>query len=93
MSEPCPRVLIVEDELILGLDLLQIVRDLGFRPVGPIAGVAPAVAVVEGVSLAAAILDVMLDDGPSFVVADALDRARVLYVFLTAVRRLVEAEG
>lgn len=87
-----PRVLIVEDDFIVGRELRGIVADLGLDVVGPLPGVKPALAVIGGVRLDAALLAVRVDDGLSFPVAEALDAEGVPYAFVTAVKHMVEQD-
>ena len=54
------RVLILEDEFFLADDLARALRDAGGEPVGPVATIEQAVAIVENERLDAAILDLNL---------------------------------
>lgn len=92
MNEGAPRVLIVEDDFIVGQDLREMVRSLGLETVGPISGIAPALAVVRDVRVDAALLDVRIDDGLSFEIADALDAAGIPYAFVTGLHHFVDRE-
>lgn len=92
MSHGAPRVLIVEDDFIVGHDLREMVRSLGLETIGPISGVAPALAVVRDVHVDAALLDVRIDGGLSFEVADALDAADIPYAFVTGLHHFVDRE-
>lgn len=75
------RVLIAEDEPLVGLDLEDAVLEAGAAPVGPFPSVAAALAALAHSKVDAAILDVRLIDGDSFPVAEALTRADVPIVF------------
>ena len=57
------RVLIVEDEPFIALDLVQAVESAGGIVIGPAATVAQALTLVKASILEAAILDVNLPDG------------------------------
>lgn len=92
MSQSTPRVLIVEDDFIVGQDLREMVRSLGLETIGPISGVAPALAVVRDVQVDAALLDVRIDGGLSFEVADALDTTDIPYAFVTGLHHFVDRE-
>ena len=92
MGRSSPRVLIVEDDFIVGHDLREMVRSLGLDTIGPIPGVAPALAIVQEVPVDAALLDVRIDDGLSFPVADALDAAGIPYAFVTGRNNFVDRE-
>ena len=75
------RVLIAEDEPLVGLDLEDAVLEAGAAPVGPFPSVAAALAALAHSKVDAAILDVRLIDGESFPIADALTRANIPLVF------------
>lgn len=92
MTSDIGRVLIVEDDIVYGRELRTIVEELALRPIGPIPGVRPALAVIGGVPLDAALLAVRVDDGLSFPVAHALEEHGIPYAFVTAVPGMVEAE-
>lgn len=55
-------ILIVEDDPFVALDLLEAVERMGGRPVGPVATVAAALALIETMAIDSAILDVQLAD-------------------------------
>ena len=55
------RVLIVEDDPLIALDLEEIVRDHGFEPVGPASSKSEALACADGADIA--LVDVNLADG------------------------------
>jgi CheY-like chemotaxis protein len=77
------RVLVVEDEPIVGMLLEDMLLDLGVEVVGPAATLAEALALAEREDLAAALLDVNLGGERSYPVADALARRGVPFLFLT----------
>jgi len=75
------RVLVVEDEFIIALDLSETVRDLGHKVDGPYANRHHAfIALDEGMP-DVAILDVKAADGEVFPLADALTEAGVPIIF------------
>jgi DNA-binding NtrC family response regulator len=74
------RVLIVEDNGIIALDLENTLRDNGVEVAGPFRSVADA----QGVdSLDAAVLDINLADEDVFPLADALAETGIPFLFLT----------
>lgn len=84
-SKPRPRVLVVEDELLLALNLEQLVTGLGFEVVGPVGSLQDAARCAEKESLDAAILDVQLQSGERvYPVADILLWRRIPHMFMTA---------
>lgn len=78
------RVLIVEDEILIGADLGLMLEDWGYRADGPHATVSAALAAIEANPPDIALLDVNLGrDETSFDAARALRDRDIPYVFLT----------
>ena len=80
------RILIVEDESLVAMLLETILEDMGCTPVGPIASVAEALALLsdpglEGID--AALLDVNVAGHEVFPVAEALATRGTPFVFST----------
>jgi CheY-like chemotaxis protein len=88
MSEaaaPRRRILVVEDELLIALDLGSLLGALGYEVVGPVARAGQALALAGAERLDGAILDVHLRGGEqSYAVADRLIAAGVPVAFCTA---------
>ena len=80
---PGLRVLLVEDELLVAMNVEAMLDALGCVVVAAAARVDEALRVVEREALDAAVLDVSLDGQPSFPVADALAARGVPFVFAT----------
>jgi len=80
-ERPAPRVLIMEDEFIVGLDLSDMTEELGFRVEGPFATISEGTRALEHFRPDAAILDVQLADGEVFPLADMLVRLGVPIIF------------
>jgi len=76
-----PRVLVVEDEFIIALDLSETVRDLGYDLDGPYADKLNAFVAIESDMPDCAILDVFTGDGEVYPLADRLVAAGVPIVF------------
>ena len=76
-----PKVLVVEDEFIIALDLSETVQDLGYDLEGPFEGNAEALEAIEGDLPDCAILDVFTADGEVYPLADRLSEAGVPIVF------------
>ena len=77
-----PKVLVVEDEFIIALDLSETVQDLGYQLEGPFEGNEEAIEAIEDDGLPdAAILDVFTADGEIYPLADRLVEAGVPIVF------------
>jgi DNA-binding response OmpR family regulator len=80
-------VLVVEDEGIIGFDVVDALRDAGCRQVHLAASVAGATALIHQHSPHVAVLDVRLGRENSFPLADMLALMRTPFVFLTAERQ------
>ena len=77
------RILVVEDEPLIGLMLADWLTELGHEPVGPSTSVSGSLALVEKTDLDAAILDVNLGSERCDMVADALAKRSVPLAFAT----------
>jgi DNA-binding NtrC family response regulator len=81
IREDRPKVLIVEDEFIIALDLSETVKDLGYALDGPYADKENAFVAIDRGLPDCAILDVYTGDGEVFPLADALADAGVPIIF------------
>src|SRR3954454_15553547 len=77
------RILVLEDEALIAMDLERIVRRAGCEVLGPVGRAEEALRLAAEGRPDAAILDVRLRDSDCFTVADALARRRVPFVFVT----------
>lgn len=77
------RVLIVEDEAIIAMDLEMMLQDEGCTVVGTVASVAAALATVQKETIDCAFLDINLGHEQVFPVADALAKAGVPFALLS----------
>jgi len=78
------RILVVEDEYVIAVDLAASLEDLGVAVVGPVRSVAEALALIEReATLDAAVLDVNLGAEKVFPVARSLQARGVPFVFAT----------
>ncbi|MBR7619093.1 response regulator [Phenylobacterium sp. 20VBR1] len=66
------RVLVVEDEPLIGMDIEDAVEGLGHEVIGPIAELDEALEVAANAALGCAILDINIRGGHSYPVADML---------------------
>src|SRR3954454_10981456 len=78
------RVLVVEDEYIVALDLEGMLRDLGCEVLGPVASVAQALALLGRERPDAVTLDLNLLDGLAVPVAELLAGMGVPFVVCSA---------
>jgi len=79
MAQQC--VLVAEDELIIGVDLCDTVEEAGFEVEGPYDTASSAIDSLERRTPDLAILDVRLDDGEVFPLAEKLMAANVPVIF------------
>ena len=77
------RVLLVEDNYIIALDLAELVREAGAEPVGPVATVRDAMAALEGEKIEAAILDINLGEENALELASVLKGRAIPFAFAT----------
>ena len=77
------RVLIVEDEMLIGMLLEDMLADIGLEVVAVISRVKEALAAVHDKTFDLAILDVHLHGESAFPVADALIARGIPFVFAT----------
>jgi DNA-binding response OmpR family regulator len=77
------RVLIVEDEFLLGFSLLEDLTEAGADVVGPVSTVDEALRIVASESFDLAVLDINVRGEMSFPVADELLARNVPLIFLT----------
>jgi DNA-binding response OmpR family regulator len=83
------RVLVVEDDLLQGEHVCDLLVEEGMEPIGPAPTVADALKLLDTTGVDAAILDVGLRNGLCFDVAHTLVARRVPFLFLTGSRRQV----
>jgi response regulator RpfG family c-di-GMP phosphodiesterase len=77
------RVLVVEDEVLIALDIQAILRDAGAEIVGPYATLPAALEAAESEALSAAILDIRLSDRTTEAVAARLAARDIPFLFYT----------
>ncbi|HVY57835.1 MAG TPA: response regulator [Xanthobacteraceae bacterium] len=77
------RVLVVEDEFIVSLELQMILADAGADVVGPCRTAQDAFSLLDQDGLSAALLDLRLGEATSVPVARELERRGIPFVFYT----------
>jgi CheY-like chemotaxis protein len=77
------RVLVVEDEYLVAMDMSAYLEAAGAQVVGPASNVSAALEAVEHTELDGAILDVNLRGEMAYPVADALAARGIPFVFTT----------
>jgi DNA-binding response OmpR family regulator len=81
------RVLIVEDETLLAMDLQMTLEQNGCSVIGPVATVAAAIRLIEDAVPDAALLDLNLNGESSVPIADVLVERWIPFVFVTGYDR------
>jgi DNA-binding response OmpR family regulator len=81
------RVLIVEDEFMVAMDLVAMVEALGHRVVGPAQSAKSAIDIARSQPVDAVLLDIGLGNDSGASVADVLDQLGVPYAVVTAYTR------
>jgi DNA-binding NarL/FixJ family response regulator len=70
------RLILVEDDPLVAIELDEIIRALGAEVVGPFGRVEPALAAIQRDSISGGVLDIRLDGETTFPIIDIfLDRA------------------
>jgi CheY-like chemotaxis protein len=77
------RVLVVEDEFLVALDMETILGEAGFEVLGPAGSVAEALRLIESDQPDAALLDNNLNGESASAVADALTERHVPFAFVS----------
>ena len=78
------RVLVVEDEPLIGMDLEDAVEGLGHEVVGPIAELSEALVVATTAALGCAIIDINIRGGHAYPVADMLRKRGLPLLLLSS---------
>jgi CheY-like chemotaxis protein len=81
------RILIVEDEMLVAMNIEDMLLALGHEVAGIAGRLAPALALAQEGEFDLAMLDVNLAGEPSFAVADALRERGIPFVFATGYGR------
>jgi PAS domain S-box-containing protein len=77
------RLLLVEDEVLVGMMMRDVLTDLGFFVAGPFCTLAEASSAATNGSFDCAILDVNLAGEPVYPVAELLSQRKVPFIFVT----------
>ena len=81
---PLGRILVIEDNAVVALDLQRILREAGYRVVGPASSLSDAERLIARGPIDCALLDIDLEAGRAAAMADRLDRAGIPFVFVTS---------
>ena len=77
------RVLVVEDEPLIALDIVAMLEGIGFGIAGVTGDLSKALELAQGPEVDAALLDILLGTESSFAVADVLARRGIPFIFST----------
>jgi len=77
------RILVVEDNYILAMDICEWLREAGADVAGPVPDCARAFEELDRRSVDAAVIDINLGQGPTFEIAERLRRENVPFLFAT----------
>ncbi len=78
------RILVVEDEVVIALDLSATLADLGYTVIGPATTVGNALGLIRHAKPHAALLDWRLKEGTAEIVGDALAALSIPFGFVSA---------
>jgi len=87
------RILVAEDEALIGIDLADHLEGFGAQVVGPVATVSDAILLIERNQLHSALLDFHLDDGETTPLLTMLAARRVPTVVYTGRREIPDFSG
>jgi CheY-like chemotaxis protein len=82
-SQIGPRLLLVEDELVVGMFMQEALESIGYRPTSPIGHLAEAVAAAKMERFLGAVLDMNLHGEIVYPLAELLTSQRVPFLFVT----------
>ena len=77
------RVLVVEDEAMVALLLEEMIAELGYQVVGPVARLGKAVEIASTEMIDAAILDINVDGKEVYPVAETLAARHIPFAFVS----------
>lgn len=82
-ADPSARVLVVEDEALIAMEIEAVLQEAGYRVAGPVGSIGAALALIDDGLPDAALLDVNVCGVPVFPVSDALAKAGVPFLVMT----------
>lgn len=87
------RILVVEDEFLIAIDIAVVLEQAGHFVVGPAGTMADALAAIDNEEIHGALIDANLAGEPVGAIADALKRRGVPFAFVTGYgREILPAE-
>lgn len=92
-SGAAPRVLVVDDEALIGMLVADMLEALGCEVVGPALDLAGGLGLAREAAIDWAILDLSLEGQSSFPIAEALRTRRVPFVFASGYGSAMAGSG
>jgi DNA-binding response OmpR family regulator len=92
-SSGAPRVLVVDDEALIGMLVADMLEELGCEVVGPALDLASGLSLAREAAIDWAILDLSLEGQPSFPIAEALKARGVPFVFASGYGAAMPGSG
>lgn len=86
-SQSLPRILVVEDQMMLAMGIVSLLQDIGYDPVGPVGRVVTALPMAIREPLDAALLDFDLAGESVEPIAEVLGRRGIPFALLSAYDR------
>lgn len=77
------KVLVVEDESLIAMDLQNMLTGAGYEVLGPVGTITTALEMISQQEITAAIMDANLEGENSVIVATALTKSNVPYLVVT----------
>jgi two-component SAPR family response regulator len=77
------RVLVVEDDAFIAMDIEDVLRRAGYEVVGPVATQRQAIALLGEGGIDLAVINIGVSDGPAYAVAGTLAARSVPFIFVT----------
>jgi DNA-binding response OmpR family regulator len=77
------RILVVEDEFLIALDITSVLEQAGITVIGPVSTVAEAMSAIESEKMAGVLLDAHLAGEPVGCIADALKAKVIPFAFVS----------
>lgn len=82
-SQTNPRLLLVEDEQVVGMFMQEMLQSIGYRPTDPVGRLSDAIAAVNAERFLAAVLDMNLHGEIVYPLAELLASQSVPFLFVT----------
>jgi DNA-binding response OmpR family regulator len=77
------RILVVEDEFLIALDIASVLEQAGITVIGPVRSVAEAMRAIESEEVTGVLLDAHLAGEPVGSIADALKAKSIPFAFVS----------